>query len=162
MSQFETDLLRWSRHAKSINAGVCIVLITSLFSLLLVVSGCGSSAPRQAAQAVNIRPISWGVISTQQPDTVKIVSEVGYCQGDPKPTIRRIRSRYNGKKVYITAEVARPRKKPSSKQGALCLGRVLPIYKTIKLSRTLQGSILYDASRNPPAVRWPDSSEYVK
>ena len=133
--------------------------VWTVFTLMVAFGiGCGSSerpdeTARPASGRFDKEVVAWGVASVSGPKTVKLGTEIGYCVGDPKPRMRLAQRIYRGKSVYITVELALPRKKPSD--HSLCGGVGLFLYKTIRLTRDLADVMLYDSSTDPPTRRWP-------
>lgn len=84
---------------------------------------------------------------------MKISVEVGSCDGGSHSRIIRARPRYDGEGVYIRAEVAFPRVKLPP--GVVCGGVGLIKQKTVWLARDVREVKLFDASTDPPTLRWP-------
>lgn len=120
--------------------------------------GCGDSAPPPKAKVpssgrVSIRTLPWDVAAVRSPQAIKIFVGVGFCGGGSKAYIARARPRYAGEGVYIRAEVGFP--KVGLPKGAACPRVELFKYKTVKLARDLREVKLFDASTDPPTLRWP-------
>lgn len=129
----------------------------SSLMLLVLLAGCAGSAPPEAKipsnDRVSIRTLPWGVAALKWPSAVKIFVSVGFCDGGSKARIVRARPRYAGEGVYIRAEVAFP--KVRTPKGVPCPAVGLFKFKTIRLSRDLHEVKLFDASSDPPTLRWP-------
>jgi hypothetical protein len=99
----------------------------------------------------------WGIVKSTGPRTLKIGGEADYCWGTrPWPKIERVTTSYRGKKVYVTTEATPPAE--GSPNGRKCIHVGLPIYRDVTLDRSLRGSLVYDASTDPPALRWPEGA----
>lgn len=95
-------------------------------------------------------PVAWEVGAVSGPSTVQIVSDVGYCVGDPRPRFGRIAITRHGSRVYIKPFVinAPPTSGP-------CRGVGYFEKRAIDLGDEIQGLQLYDATTEPPTLRWP-------
>jgi hypothetical protein len=123
--------------------------------LCVVIALAGGGCGGQASELDHERPIEWAVWAVTGKREVRIVGQDGYCVGRPKPKITDLVTRYQGKRVYITA-ILRDPPGSSGGEGVDCLGVGLAIYKTVTLNRNVDNSVLYDASVDPPEQRWPD------
>ena len=130
--------LRLVSNAKTIGVGMMVTL--------LCVS-CGSSG------STDKNAHGWQLVSVESPRILKVGREVGYCVGDPWPTIRPPQIQYRGKNVYIKLRVKMPRRRPS--KGGLCLDREMLITRIIVLRRDLKDVSVYDSGVQPPELRWP-------
>lgn len=131
--------------------------IAVVASIALLGFACGNSAPADnntAAESRGRNGLQWGVITTTPPRTLKVGGAVGYCVGDPRPTIGRPQIRYRGEDVYIRLELQIPRKKRAKKRGR-CAGVELFVRKAITLRRDLSDVKVYDSGIEPPELRWP-------
>jgi hypothetical protein len=149
----EADLV--SGHTRLPNRIVAIAIAVTF----MVGGACGGNATSdkgsEATTSSNdksvIHTLPWEVLRVIEPKTVVIVVGAGSCSG--KPRIVRARPRYMRNSVYIQAEVAFPKIK--WRKGVICGGTELFIRKSIKLKRDVNKVRLYDASANPPILRWP-------
>jgi hypothetical protein len=103
--------------------------------------------------------MKWTFRSSPSALKVKIVGSVDYCIGAPKPRISETEVKYSGQSVYIKAYVSRPQERHDDYrvETTICAGVGLFVRKTVTLDRPVRGSVLFDASVDPPVERWPDS-----
>jgi len=94
--------------------------------------------------------LKWGIWATKPPRSIRVVAEVGYCIGDPRPS-RRPHIQYIDDNVYIRLKVHVPRKK-----SFRCAGVGLFIKRWIMLRRNLDEVKIYDSGYNPPQLVWPE------
>lgn len=136
----------------------------SLFKLIIATTAvgflglaCGGSTPAQEAASGptprDSKILPWEVISVSPPYALKVGAGVGYCVGDPRPTIKRPNIRYEDENVYVRLKITRPRK--GSTKSRLCAGKELLITRQIKLRRDLFSVKIYDSGASPPELRWP-------
>lgn len=150
---------RGSRTAGCSETKLAIGRLTALCVVALLgtlISGCGSSRDSGAWVA---EPIEWTVWSFPSPLKVRIAGSVDYCIGEPRPRIADAKVTYADPRIYITAILTRPAMVHSGDGGAgrgTCAGLGLFVRKTVRLDRPVRGSVLFDASVDPPIERWPD------
>jgi len=123
-----------------------VKLIAASATVALFLVSCGNSGSEHKDTH------GWLVVSVEPPRTLRAGREVGYCAGDPLPTIRHPRIVYEGNDVYVDLKIKWPHK-PS--KDHLCLGSELVITKTITLRRDLKDVNVYDSGVEPPELRWP-------
>lgn len=133
----------------------------SVATILLVMAallGCNSSDGTKnevtdslRQQVTELRPVHWKMSGEPSERTVRISSEVGYCDGSPVPRIQRVRVEERARKVSLTAMLTTP-VRPT---GVACADVRLGVTKTVTLKRDLAGRAIYDASFSPPKKRWP-------
>ena len=98
-----------------------------------------------------LRPVPWKMYGPPEGRKVRIISEVGYCTGTARPRFRDVRSEERGRRVYVTAILATPKRS----RGAGCAGVAIGVQKVVTLHHALGGRTVYDSSQSPPARRWP-------
>lgn len=131
-----------------------VMLVCASFGLF----GCGDNGSVEADPHATVRQsVPWWVIEFKAPSTLRIVSHVEYCVGEPEPTIAQVNVTESTDAVIITvkAEVARLRQ---SERNVACLGAAEPLYRNIKLSDPLERRKVLDGSFDPPKLRWPSES----
>lgn len=87
-------------------AGICRgIFISAVLLICAGLLGCAEDdfahSERQAAER---RSVSWWPIRMEAPDALRIVSHVGYCVGDPEPTIAQVKISYSAQAVVVTVE----------------------------------------------------------
>lgn len=117
-------------------------------AIMLLVPACGNS---EKPVEHHDGTLTWGVLSTFPPRTLKAVGEVDYCVGDPRPSIKRPHIRYRGNSVYIRLKAHIPQSKTR-----LCAGVGLFIKRKITLRRNLADVKIYDSGYSPPQLVWPE------
>lgn len=122
---------------------IAAVSAAALFGLLGV--GCGSDASGPG------RAVEWSVDRPVGQKWVRLAATVEWCSYEV-PRIEDPIIEYAGKRVYIELRLA-PQEREEGQNG--CLLSLLGIHKTITLQRDLDELVLYDASTDPPAKRWP-------
>lgn len=121
-----------------------------VFSLLLA-DGCGGSP--EGGQSLSNQtgvPVTWKVGGILNSSTVEIVSDVGYCVGDPRPRFGKIVIARRGNRVYIKPYVVNP-----PPETGPCRGVGYFEKRAIDLGEDVEGLRLYDATTEPPTLRWP-------
>lgn len=84
------------------------------------------------------------------PRQIRLFTSIEYC-GGPGATIRRPVIEYSGRRAFIELLLT-PHEEPDT--GG-CLLQLLGVTKTVTLKRDLDELVLFDASTDPPARRWP-------
>jgi len=95
-------------------------------------------------------PVAWKVGAILNSSTIEIVSDVGYCVGEPRPRFGKIAITRRGNNVYIKPFVinAPPETGP-------CRGVGYFEKRKIDLGEDVRGLQLYDVTTEPPTLRWP-------
>jgi hypothetical protein len=133
-----------------IRRGVRVAAVLLICAGLL---GCADGAlPHSERQGPERRSVPWWPMSMEAPDTLRIISHVEYCVGEPEPTIARVDISYSAHAVVITVEAKIAGPKQSEREVA-CLGAARPLYRNIKLSQPLEGRAVLDGSFDPPKRR---------
>lgn len=98
----------------------------------------------------DVIPVAWRVAAVKKREVIEIVSESGYCVGsEPPPEFEGVRVSEKGNSVYITALI--PRRSPS--EDGVCRGAGHIQYGTVQIGRSVENTMLYDASTSPPSAR---------
>ena len=130
-------------RAKRVTCLAGLALATALLGV-----GCGSARGGDGFE--------WGLWDVTGPREIRIVGQTDYCVGrHPKPKIRKVEIEYEGDRIYITARLQSD-PAVTSTQIEPCAGVELAVYKTVRLKRDIEGSVIYDTSTDPPTQRWPD------
>lgn len=90
-------------------------------------------------------------------DTLRIVSQVGYCVGEFEPEIAQVKVNESERVIRITVEAQVTHVRERERDVA-CLGAARPLYRNVRLSRPLEGRTVLDGSVDPPKQRWPNGS----
>ncbi len=128
---------------------------------VLCLVGCGSSADRVSSAMQghtrsmpgHLKTVSWKVYGPPTGDTIRIISEVGYCRGTAKPRIAVVHVVEKPSAVLLTAK----RTVPDASNGNGCADVALGIHRAVVLNKPLDGRALYDSGVSPPVKRWPIS-----
>lgn len=132
--------------------------IVGILSVAGVLLGCNTSDDKAHETTgvfrqwdTALRPVHWKTNGKPIGRTIRIRSDVDYCDGSPVPRIQRIRVDEHARKVLLTAMLTtsvRP-------TGVACADVRIGVHKTVTLKRDLAGRTIYDASFSPPRKRWP-------
>jgi hypothetical protein len=119
------------------------LLVMMLLSAALLGAGCGGSDDNGSERAVK-----WGVDRPVGPNWVRIRAVLDGCSPD-LPLLEEPIIEYKRNRVYIEL-----RQSPEEGKGICFLN--LPIaFKKVTFERDLDELVLFDASTDPPARRWP-------
>lgn len=132
--------------------------IAVLVLVCVAIAGCNNGdTARDEQQATIHRSVPWSLVDMPSSDTLRIVSQVGYCVGEFEPEIAQVKVNESGRTVVIIveAEVTRVRER---ERDVACLGAARPLYRNVELSRPLEGRTVLDGSVDPPKQRWPTES----
>ncbi len=124
----------WQRIAYLITG----LAVASGFTL----AGCGGGDNPNALQ--------WVVFKELGPRKLKLVGEVDYCVGHPKPHVEKVMRSYSGNRVFLTLILSPEEPKPEE-----CRGVGLGVFKIVSFQRNLEQLELLDSSTDPPSRRWP-------
>ena len=135
--------------------------VAVLISICLAISGCSSgdadTAPDEQQETTRVRSVPWSLVGMPSADTLKIVSQVGYCVGEFEPEIAQVKVNESERAIRITveAEVTHVRER---ERDVACLGAARPLYRNVRLSRHIEGRTVLDGGVDPPIQRWPKES----
>lgn len=123
-----------------------LAIATVLGAVLLGVLGvgCGSVASGPG------RAVEWSVDRPVGKKWVRLAATVEWCSYEV-PRVEDPIIEYSGKRAYIELRIAPEREEDQTG----CLLSLLGVHKTITFERDLDELVLYDASTDPPAKRWP-------
>jgi hypothetical protein len=119
-------------------AGPLLILTVSCAALV----GCGGGDDENA--------LEWVFFKQLGPHKAKLVGEVGYCVGEPKPRVEKVIRRFSGRQVFLTLVLGQERPEPEE-----CRGVGLGVFKIVTFHRNLAQLELLDSSTDPPSLRWP-------
>lgn len=117
---------------------------------LCVILAFGSCGDERDTVTSKQETLEWSLLKRTGPKQARLVGEVGYCVGTPKPSVQHVMARYAGNRAFLKLLLSPQR--PVRK----CRGVGLFVYKTVTLRRNLDQLILLDSSTDPPERRWPD------
>lgn len=138
------------RAQKAWRRQVVYPVVVVCFVVSAVLGGCGTSNAVEDGGS----SLPWHVQSVDGPRRITISGSVPYCAGLPKPTISEVVTRYDGERVFIDVRVDVPDALPD--HTGLCRGSRLILTEMVSLTQGVERSVLFDASEDPPAQRWPE------
>src|SRR3954447_2646622 len=103
-----------------------------------------------------VRPVHWSLVAVEGERAIKVRVKFGYCAGDPKPRVEKVRQLRRSDAVIITVFGRFPQSKD---EDGVCAGLRLRIDRKLKLNERLEGRDLLDGSSSPPVRRWPPHTD---
>lgn len=125
------------------------LLIALVIALSVFGSSGGAIANESSSSARTVKAVPWSLVAISGAHTLTIRFNAGYCAGNPKPKVDRVRIKEHRRSAWITVFVGFP-----ATDDDTCGGLRKRFSMPVKLEKPIGDRALFDGSTSPPRVRY--------